>query len=131
MIKLLLLTTLSLSSYPTLFATGLQGSKSAIAVMASFTDSTIKQINLSDPPVENGITANLAVKLNPMAISFVQGYVKSHTLRLTSMKNWGKPYFDMMEGVLTQYNLPAELKYLAVIESQLKSGAVSWAGAVG
>jgi membrane-bound lytic murein transglycosylase D len=47
------------------------------------------------------------------------------------MKGWGKPYFDMMEGVLTTHHLPGELKYLAVIESNLKSYALSWAGAVG
>src|SRR3954466_8574030 len=139
MFKLLLLTTLSLSSYPTLFASGLQGSNSSIALFASFNDSTDKpdsrvvngREGFKNLFVENSLTTNVAVKLNPMAVSFVDGYVKSHTTRLTNMKAWGKPYFDMMEGVLTQYNLPAELKYLAVIESQLKSGAVSWAGAVG
>jgi len=139
MFKLLLLTTLSLSSYPTLFASGLQGSNSALALMASFNDSTDKpdshvvngREGFKNLFVENSLTTNVAVKLNPMAVSFVEGYVKSHTTRLMNMKAWGKPYFDMMEGVLTQYNLPAELKYLAVIESQLKSGAVSWAGAVG
>lgn len=143
MIKLLLLTTLSFSSYPTLFATGLQVNNIVVPLFASFNDSTEKAAKPIDPPVvngregfknlfvESGFTTNMAVKLNPMAISFVEGYMKSHTARLTSMKTWGKPYFDMMEGVLTQYNLPAELKYLAVIESQLKSSAVSWAGAVG
>jgi len=33
--------------------------------------------------------------------------------------------------VLAKYGLPTELKYLAVIESQLKPNSVSWAGAVG
>ena len=47
------------------------------------------------------------------------------------MKDWGKPYFDMIDGVLTQHGLPKELKYLAVIESGLKVNAISWAGAVG
>jgi membrane-bound lytic murein transglycosylase D len=37
----------------------------------------------------------------------------------------------MIDGILVRYGLPKELKYLAVIESQLKPGAVSWAGAVG
>lgn len=47
------------------------------------------------------------------------------------MKDWGRPYFDMMDAILTQQGLPKELKYLAVIESHLQSNAVSWAGAVG
>lgn len=143
MIKLLLLTALSLSSFRSLFAAGLQHSNSTSALLLVVSDSSIKDEVASSPHTLNGregfknlfepsaVTTNLSVKLNPLAISFVESYVKTHTSSLTKMKAWGKPYFDMMEGVLTQYNLPAELKYLSVIESQLKSGAVSWAGAVG
>jgi membrane-bound lytic murein transglycosylase D len=47
------------------------------------------------------------------------------------MKSWGKPYFDLIGAVFARHKLPVELKYLSVIESDLKSGAVSWAGAVG
>src|SRR4030095_13562581 len=47
------------------------------------------------------------------------------------LKGWGRPYFDMIHAVLTYHGLPRELKYLAVIESYLKTYAVSWAGAVG
>jgi membrane-bound lytic murein transglycosylase D len=47
------------------------------------------------------------------------------------MKDWGRPYFDMMDGILAAHGLPNELKYLAVIESNLKVYALSWAGAVG
>lgn len=72
-----------------------------------------------------------AVKLNPRAVSFVQDYMETHTKDLLKMKDWGRPYFNMMDAVFTRYNLPIELKYLAVIESKLKSTAVSWAGAVG
>jgi membrane-bound lytic murein transglycosylase D len=71
------------------------------------------------------------VKLNPRAVSFVQDYMETHGKDLLKMKDWGRPYFNMMDAVLSKYNLPIELKYLAVIESKLKSTAVSWAGAVG
>lgn len=47
------------------------------------------------------------------------------------MKKWAKPYFDMMDEVLTQHGVPKEMKYLAVIESGLKYNAISWAGACG
>ena len=50
---------------------------------------------------------------------------------MEDMKEWGKPYFDMMDAILIKHGLPKELKYLAVIESKLKSNARSWAGAVG
>ncbi len=47
------------------------------------------------------------------------------------MKSWGRPYFNLIDGILRQYGLPSQLKYLAVIESNLKPTALSWAGAVG
>ncbi len=77
---------------------------------------------------ENGINTE---QLNPMAISFVQDYMDKFGKTMESMKGWGKPYFDMMDGILTMHGIPKELKYLAVIESHLKSNTMSWAGAVG
>jgi membrane-bound lytic murein transglycosylase D len=70
-------------------------------------------------------------RLNPMAVSFVENYISKNKRGFTAMKEWGKPYFDMMDKVLTQHGLPKELKYIAVIESGLKYNAISWAGAVG
>lgn len=70
-------------------------------------------------------------RLNPRAVSFVQDYIEKHASDLTKMKEWGKPFFDMMDGVFVQNSLPRELKYIAVIESRLSSASVSWAGAVG
>ncbi|MGJ7030166.1 lytic transglycosylase domain-containing protein [Niabella hirudinis] len=69
--------------------------------------------------------------LNPKAISFVKDYVDRHADDLKELRTWARPYFDMMDDVLSQNNIPRELKYLAVIESNLRSSAVSWAGAVG
>src|SRR5690606_19396748 len=40
-------------------------------------------------------------------------------------------YFDMFEQMLDKYNLPLELKYLAVVESALDPKARSHAGATG
>lgn len=69
--------------------------------------------------------------LNPQVMPFVEDYLKKHEKNLTAMKGWAGPYFNMMDGILSSYGLPKELKYLAVIESNLKSQALSWAGAVG
>jgi membrane-bound lytic murein transglycosylase D len=71
------------------------------------------------------------VRLNPKAFSFVQDYMKENWDELQGMRSWGKPYFNLIENILTQYGLPRELKYLAVIESNLKPSAVSNVGAVG
>jgi membrane-bound lytic murein transglycosylase D len=70
-------------------------------------------------------------QLHPKAISFVKDYLEENGNRLDKMKTWGDPYFRMIEKILTKYNIPKEMKYLAVIESDLKSNATSWAGAVG
>lgn len=78
--------------------------------------------------ISNGI--NIA-QLNPLAINFVEDYIDSHSKMLEGLKDKARPYFDMMDAVLVKHGLPKELKYLAVIESQLKSNATSWAGAVG
>ncbi len=72
-----------------------------------------------------------AAQLNPRAVSFVQEYVRKQGEELDKMKSWGKPYFDLYDNILSLYGIPKEMKYLSVIESDLRSGLVSWAGAVG
>lgn len=72
-----------------------------------------------------------AVQVNANASGFIQEYIKTHGSYLQQMKGWGKPYFNLIESLLMQYGLPKELKYIAVIESNLKSGAVSVKGAGG
>ena len=71
------------------------------------------------------------VKLNARAVSFVKDYMDAEGKNLEKMKTWGQPYFNTIDNILVKYNLPKELKYLAVIESELKSTATSWVGAVG
>ena len=70
-------------------------------------------------------------QVNPHAEIFVQDYMKSHGSYLQKMKGWGQPYFNLIENVLQQYGLPKELKYIAVIESNLSTGATSNVGAGG
>jgi membrane-bound lytic murein transglycosylase D len=70
-------------------------------------------------------------QVNPSANLFIQDYMKSHGNYLTKMKGWGLPYFNLIEGILSQYGLPRELKYIAVIESNLSIGATSYKGAGG
>lgn len=70
-------------------------------------------------------------QINPNAETFIQDYMRRHSKHLTDMKGWGQPYFNLIENVLVQYGLPRELKYIAVIESNLSTGATSHAGAGG
>jgi membrane-bound lytic murein transglycosylase D len=102
-------------------------------------DTTIKRDTLVDlkkgfkslfvnSPLGDDVSAK---QLNPQAITFVQDYMSKNARGLRKMKEWGKPYFDMMDGILSQYGIPREMKYLAVIESGLRYNVISWAGAVG
>jgi len=81
--------------------------------------------------VSNSSESNNGSKLNPRAISFVQDYIARNADDLQEMSTWCRPYFTLIDGILAQYGLPTELKYLAVIESQLKANSRSWVGAVG
>jgi hypothetical protein len=72
-----------------------------------------------------------SVQVNPNAESYMQDYLKVHTNSLVKMKSWGQPYFSLIDNIFSQYGLPRELKYLAVIESNLSTGATSWVGAGG
>jgi membrane-bound lytic murein transglycosylase D len=70
-------------------------------------------------------------QVNPHAESYMQDYLRTHTNHLVKMKSWGMPYFNLIDNIFAQYGLPRELKYLAVIESNLSTGATSWVGAGG
>jgi len=70
-------------------------------------------------------------ELNPRVIPFVKDYLKNQSASLEKMKTWGQPYFIIYNRILAANNIPTELKYLSVVESNLQGGCVSWAGAVG
>ncbi len=72
-----------------------------------------------------------ASQVNPYAENYMQDYLKAHQDYLLSMRKTAIPYFNFIDGILVQYGLPKELKYLAVIESDLKTTALSSAGARG
>ncbi len=70
-------------------------------------------------------------QVNPHAESYMQDYLMAHQRSLLKMKGWGTPYFNLIDNIFAQYGLPKELKYLAVIESNLSTAATSWVGAGG
>lgn len=101
---------------------------SSMLLPGKVADSADPKVGFGDLFDDNTSTS---VRLNPRAMTFVEDYMEKHSEDLLEMKDWGRPYFNMMDGILSKYGLPTELKYLAVIESKLKRNAVSWAGAVG
>jgi len=97
----------------------------------SLTTSSPSEVAFGQLYLATTVGGSNGVRLNPKALTFVQDYMKDNWDELQSIRSWGQPYFNLIETILTQYGLPKELKYLAVIESNLKSSAVSRVGAKG
>lgn len=76
-------------------------------------------------------SASPEIKLQPSIKSFVEEYLKKNGGMLEDIGQKNKSGFSTIEKIFTQYELPAELKYLAVVESKLKNTATSGAGAAG
>ena len=70
-------------------------------------------------------------QVNPNAEAYMQDYLRGHSKSLVQMKPRAMPYFNLIDNIFTQYGLPKELKYLAVIESNLSAAATSSVGAGG
>ncbi len=72
-----------------------------------------------------------AIKMNKKAEKFVQDYIEENEETLEEIKAKSANAFRIINQVFTKYQLPTELKYLAVIESELNTHARSHVGAVG
>ncbi len=62
---------------------------------------------------------------------FVRQYLGAHNKTLSAVEGRGNKKFSLVDNILKRHDIPAELKYLAVIESALNNKAVSPVGAVG
>ena len=71
------------------------------------------------------------IEYNPALESVIKRYLKSRKRSTETLINRSQYYFPMFEEVLDKYNLPLEIKYLAVVESALKPRAKSRVGATG
>ena len=68
---------------------------------------------------------------NPYVKQYINVYTKQRRQQMSRMMGLAAYYFPVFESVLDQFNLPLELKYLALVESALNPKAKSWAGATG
>jgi membrane-bound lytic murein transglycosylase D len=71
------------------------------------------------------------IKLNKQAALAVRKFIAGNREDLEDIEKRTGKYFAIIEPVFEQYGIPVELKYLAVVESQLKNSATSRAGAKG
>ena len=71
------------------------------------------------------------VEYNPQLEQIIKSYLQKRKPVFSVMMERARFYFPMFEEVLDQFDLPLELKYLAIVESALNPKAKSWAGATG
>ena len=82
--------------------------------------------------ITNGKTSlTPEVPLHPSMTNFVDDYAEINDELFEKIKLNKSNYFKTIDKIFLQYSIPVELKYLAVIESHLKTNAVSRVGAVG
>jgi len=63
--------------------------------------------------------------------AYIDAYAKRNREKVSRMLGLAELYFPMFEETLDRYDLPLELKYLAIVESALNPNARSRSGAVG
>lgn len=87
---------------------------------------------------ENSIKANLSQLNLPVELAYdrkIADYIKTYLMygkrETQTLLNRTELYFPMFDKYLEEFGLPLELKYLSMIESELRSDALSGASAAG
>src|SRR5690606_14185422 len=89
--------------------------------------------NESDEVIQDRLScikSEIPLTFNPYVRSYVDYFTirnRKYTRRMLEREN---VYFPLFEQYLKQYNMPTELKYLAVVESALNPKAKSYVGAL-
>lgn len=71
------------------------------------------------------------VEYNPSLESVIKSYLKNRRNSMTRLMSLSHYYFPLFEESLDNYDIPLEVKYLAIVESALKPKAKSKVGATG
>ncbi|EDM45346.1 Peptidoglycan-binding LysM [unidentified eubacterium SCB49] len=82
----------------------------------------LKEINARTP---------FTVEYNPQLESVIRNYLKNRRTAMGRLMALSDYYFPMFEETLDRFNLPLEMKYLAIVESALDPRAQSRVGATG
>ena len=108
-----------------------------IASQQSISDSTVQQLSFDtllfrlNGASEIDMLSAPVIGMNKHAVVYVDNYITKNTEDLERIKDKSKYFFQITDAVFSKYNLPKELKYLAVIESELNTKALSHVGARG
>lgn len=57
--------------------------------------------------------------LNPAGLEFAKEYIKKNSWGLEKLKKRSRSSFKIINSVFSKYDIPAELKYMAIVESNL------------
>lgn len=87
-------------------------------------DTAVTVGNLNDPALPE-------FPLHSSMQSFVADYAESNDELFEKLKTTKSNYFKTIDKIFLQRSIPVELKYLAIVESKLKTNARSGVGAVG
>ncbi|MBZ9730687.1 LysM peptidoglycan-binding domain-containing protein [Salegentibacter sp. JZCK2] len=71
------------------------------------------------------------VEYHPVLESVINSYLKRNKKAMERLMALSEYYFPMFEQQLDRYDIPLEIKYLAIVESALNPRAKSWVGATG
>ncbi|MDR9441675.1 MAG: transglycosylase SLT domain-containing protein [Schleiferiaceae bacterium] len=98
------------------------GHVAAAAVSDSLYELRLANMNRRSP---------LRYTYNKTVRAFIELYGTKKRKEVARMLGLAHYYFPLFESVLDRYDMPLEIKYLAVVESALNPKARSWAGARG
>ncbi len=73
----------------------------------------------------------LDIVYHPALVQTIQSFLKNRKKSLARLFKMAEYYFPIFEEKLAKYDIPLEMKYLAIVESALNPRAVSPAGAGG
>jgi membrane-bound lytic murein transglycosylase D len=74
----------------------------------------------------------VSIELNASKLSkFVAAYIRNNDEDLSSVRQRSQRPFRIIDSIFDHYGIPVQMKYLAVIESELKTTALSRVGARG
>lgn len=96
----------------------------------------VKNIDLPTDTLKKRLAAINArtpfnVEYNPSLESVIKRYLKRHKPTMEKLMAVSQFYFPMFEERLDSYDIPLEMKYLAIVESALRPRARSRVGATG
>lgn len=73
----------------------------------------------------------IAIAVHASAKKYTDAYIIEHDELLDKIKQQNNSSFQLIRKILVKEGLPAELVYMAVVESKMKNTATSYAGAAG